>query len=331
VKRVILLTICSFLLFQLQAKVFFVKSGNNGNGTSWNQAFGSLHDALNRAKSGDEIWVAAGEYFTSNHSDRNASFNIPSGVKVYGGFAGTEQSVTERNINHHFTILSGEIGDPNNMYDNAFTVITLKNADQATVLSGLIIQKGSAIGSKDTAEGYGAGILNDGSNGNSSPIIEQCIFMDNVALEGAALYNKAENGVCNPIIKDCKFISNEAYLNGGAIFNNGSEGICNAQIVNCTFESNKAAYGAGIVNKAENQGRTAPIVKECEFIGNKATNRGSSVYNESPSTGGLCEAMIVGCRYEDNASSDGNVVFNRISTYDFSSLSNDNATGGSGY
>ena len=321
-KRVILLTVFSIMLSQLNAKVIFVKQGSNGNGSSWAQALGCLHSALDRAKAGDEIWIAAGKYFTTKDNDQSKSFVIPQGVKIYGGFAGTEADVNQRNLENNFTVLSGEIADKQNAYDNAFTVVTIKHANQSTLLNGLVIEKGNAIGNAGTAEGCGAGIFNDGSNSDSSPIIEKCIFMNNAALEGAAIYNYAANGTCNPIIRDCRFVKNESYLNGGAIYNNGANGVCNPQIIKCLFEENKAVYGAAILNKAEAGGRTAPIVKECDFVGNVATKRGSGVYNETASTGAICEAMTIGCRYEANSSSDGNEIANRISKYDFSSINN---------
>ena len=68
----------------------------NGNGHSWANAMTSLTDALDLAAKSNgvvqEIWVANGTYKASVNIRTNA-FVIPSGVKVYGGFAGTETSV----------------------------------------------------------------------------------------------------------------------------------------------------------------------------------------------------------------------------------------------
>ena len=73
-------------VFQLSAKVIYVNRDASGiiNGTSWTNAFISLHIALNAAVSGDQIWVAKGVYYAST------PFMLKGGVGVYGGFTGTE-------------------------------------------------------------------------------------------------------------------------------------------------------------------------------------------------------------------------------------------------
>lgn len=310
----------SFLLCQAQADILYVKKGSNGNGSSWAQAMGSLHKALSRAKKGDQIWVAAGTYYAAKGRDRASSFIIPNGVSVFGGFAGHERSVKERNLNSNFTVLSGAFGKQGDAFDNAYTVVTIKHADHTTQLNGLIIEKGGALGAEGTDQGYGAGLVNDGSNGQSNPVIANCIFRNNVALEGAAIYNFGQGGNCSPTIQNCQFINNEAFLNGGAIFNNGSRGECNPVITNSYFENNKAVYGAGILNQAEPDGKTVPQIKECRFVSNVATKRGSSIYNESTSASGICEPVILGCIHESHSSSDGNAIAYRVSKFDFSNL-----------
>ncbi|MCG8331614.1 MAG: caspase family protein, partial [Chitinophagales bacterium] len=133
-----------------------INAHEQGNGLSWSTPITSLHTALDRAKAGNTIWVAAGKYFTTKDNDQNKSFVIPQGVKIYGGFAGTETDINQRNLENNFTVLSGEIADKQNAYDNAFTVVTIKHANQYTLLNGLVIEKGNAIGNAGTAEGCGA-------------------------------------------------------------------------------------------------------------------------------------------------------------------------------
>lgn len=57
------------------------------DGTSWEDAFKDLNLALDAAESGDEIWVAAGLY---TPADSGSSFNLASGIALYGGFEGNE-------------------------------------------------------------------------------------------------------------------------------------------------------------------------------------------------------------------------------------------------
>src|SRR5688500_4973298 len=113
---------CVFLTssFLTKAATIYVNPAAVGanNGTSWANAYTSLSSALLAAVSGDEIWVKQGVYKPTTLIDvngaggaeaREATFQIPDGVALYGGFAGTEATRDERNWEANLTILSGDI------------------------------------------------------------------------------------------------------------------------------------------------------------------------------------------------------------------------------
>src|SRR3972149_2547238 len=61
--------------------IFVSPDGENSTGETWQEAFQSAAIAIDSASIGDEIWVKKGAYGT---------FFLQPGIKVYGGFAGTE-------------------------------------------------------------------------------------------------------------------------------------------------------------------------------------------------------------------------------------------------
>lgn len=318
-RALFLLTVLVLAISQLGAKVIYVKKGANGNGSSWDQALSGVQEALLRARYGDQIWVASGKYYTTKDGDRTKSFVIPDGVSLYGGFSGYESSLSERDINNNLTILSGEIGQPSKD-DNAFTVVYTKNAGKTTTVDGFVIMGGAATGSASSnlLHHKGAGWFNE----NSSPSIKNCIFIDNIAKEGAGMYNYASNGATEPNIENCQFIRNQSELDGGAVFNDGNNGVCTPVFINCLFETNEAYYGAGMFNKADN-GHAKPVVRNCVFIENVAHIRGSGVYNDrTASAKGVCDAYMIGCRFEKNSSSVGNEISSRVGNFNFSGLEN---------
>ena len=65
-------------------------SGDN-NGTSWADAYTSLHDALDSATDGSEIWVAAGTYQPG--SDTSDYFTVGTELSLYGGFDGSDYTI----------------------------------------------------------------------------------------------------------------------------------------------------------------------------------------------------------------------------------------------
>jgi len=312
VKSVSLLTVCLMVVFlQANARVIFVKAVANGNGASWTNAFGDLQQALKSAKAGDEIWVSAGVYTPTKNNDRMVSFVIPSGVKLFGGFAGNEAVLDQRNSQANPTTLSGEIGTIS-QEDNSYTVIYTRHASSDTVIDGFIITGGHAngIGSIGDIKVCGGALFNDGSNGESSPIVRNCTFQNNVARNGAAIYNYSKNGVCNPLIENCLFAGNSADLDGGAIFNDGNMGVCNPRIENCNFTRNAATYGACILNVGKN-GQCNPVIKDSAFTNNTSLVRGSVVYNHREQ-GSNCEAIMSSCRSDDNESMVGNDISNTL-------------------
>src|ERR1700693_3928241 len=80
-----------------------------GNGSSWSSAFQSVQNAVHAARPGTQIWLAAGTYHDSVVSN-NSNLQMQDGVSLYGGFAGTETSLSQRNWTQHPTILQGDSG-----------------------------------------------------------------------------------------------------------------------------------------------------------------------------------------------------------------------------
>jgi hypothetical protein len=77
-------------------------------GADWSNA-ANLQDALTSSVSGDEIWVAAGNYIP-HQTDQTISFWLPAGVELFGGFSGAESLVAERDWVKNLTVLDGDIG-----------------------------------------------------------------------------------------------------------------------------------------------------------------------------------------------------------------------------
>ncbi|NQV35198.1 MAG: hypothetical protein HQ515_21065, partial [Phycisphaeraceae bacterium] len=91
--------------------VLYVKADASGagDGTSWADAYTDLQDALAVVVPDDQIWVAAGTYTPSGLALRTATFQLITGVSIYGGFVGTEVFRSERDPAVNLTILSGDL------------------------------------------------------------------------------------------------------------------------------------------------------------------------------------------------------------------------------
>ena len=259
------------------------------NGNTWGTAYGNLQTALSSAPAGSEIWVAQGTYKPTNTSSKTISFNIPSGGVVYGGFVGTETSLSQRNFVTNPTILSGEIGSPAITTDNSYHVVLFDGASNTTRLDGFTITSGNANYTASAYNGFpSAAILpvsvNDGGgialDNGSSPMIINCRIINNKGIFGGGIF--ATNGSM-PTVTNCFVMGNEStfgggayhlgsnavYKNvlfsgnkavGGAVYNNGS----NSMFTNVTMAGNGGNSG-GIFNSASN-----PIIKNCIIWGNIA-------------------------------------------------------------
>jgi len=149
-----------------------IDANGTNDGTSWENAFNHLQDALTEAVSGSVIWVAEGTYKPdiNDLNNRSATFQLKEGVEIYGGFKGNETELEQRDWFINKTILSGDINDIGNPNDNSYHVVT--GADDAN-LDGFIITNGNADGSYPDC--YGGGIYCY----DVSPTISNCLIKDN--------------------------------------------------------------------------------------------------------------------------------------------------------
>ncbi len=222
----------------------FVKANaaTGGNGASWASAFNNLQDALtlaNNCTDISEIWVAAGTY-TPSTADVTKSFSMVSNVKIYGGFAGTEATLAQRDWVNNKSILSGEIGTTG-LADNSYHVVKNTNITNA-LLNGFSVERGYAFAGG--INNLGGGIYNSGVTNTK---FENIYFNTNRANGGGAMYNTN-----SPVdIQNCVFDVNSAlsFGTGGAIYNSAS----NSTVTNCVFNANTSDVGAGaIFNNSSN-------------------------------------------------------------------------------
>ncbi|KAB8155979.1 T9SS type A sorting domain-containing protein [Kordia sp. TARA_039_SRF] len=230
------------------------------DGSSWANAYTSLQDALAVVNANEEIWVASGTY-TANATDRTQSFTVnANNVKLYGGFAGTETSISQRDVANNETILSGDLmNNDNNVIDfgestrsdNTQHIIRL-NAHNTTI-DGFTISDGHTMGASNEA---GAAIFISVSN----PLgftVNNCIIKNNVADNGAFF----------------TFSSQSAYLNGTR----------NVEISNTVVENNLSRFGT-INFRAANAENTIGTLYNCLFKDN--------VVKDRPGTAGFAGSVV---------------------------------------
>jgi hypothetical protein len=270
-------------------------SGAN-DGSSWTSAYRYLQDALTNAKYYDEIRVAQGTYRPDQGGgqkpgDRNASFELKSGVIVQGGYAGvTAQDPDVRDVDTFPTILSGDVlgndavldnpaqlpGDPSRK-DNCIAVVYAYQVDEAAVLDGFTI-----VGGNNQYQAGGAYVA------ESDPTITDCTFIGNAGGGLTCL------GYSHPIITGCEFIGNALGGSGGGV---KCEQNAQASLSGCTFTGNHAGvYGGGFY-----AAMCTPDVNDCTFQENHAEG-GGAVY------GHYSSISLRDCRFEGNVADSGGAI-----------------------
>ncbi|MDX9881036.1 MAG: choice-of-anchor Q domain-containing protein [Prolixibacteraceae bacterium] len=248
----------------------YVKSNATGanNGTSWANAYTSLQSALNAGRY-YEIWVAAGTYKPTTGSDRSISFKLESNMAVYGGFAGTETSLGQRDWIENPTILSGDIGTVDSSSDNSYHVVytqTERN-DPTAILDGFTIENGNANGSYP--DDSGGGVYNYNSSG---AVITNCTITGNSASNyGGGVYNGSSSSTS---LTNC-VISDNSALEGGGVCNYTASS--SVSLINCLIYGNSATSGGGLYNVLNSKTYNSII------WGNSATS-GKQIYVHAGTT-----------------------------------------------
>jgi len=269
-------------------RVYVSASASGANdGSSWTDAYTDLQSALSIVSSGDEVWVAAGTYKPTPGTDRAATFQLISGVALYGGFAGTETSLAQRDWKANLTILSGDIGVQDDPADNSYHVVTGGNVDDTAVVDGFTIAGGRADNS------VGGGLFND-LEGNAT--LANLVFDGNYAsYKGGAIYN---NYYCSPKMTNVVFRGNTSNV-GGAIYNDiGS----NPAITNAVFLENSAILDGGAIYNRE---YSNPVLTNTTFTRNVAGSAGGAIYNFFSSP-----IITNGILFDDSATIEGNEIRN---------------------
>lgn len=316
----LLLLGCTIAL-SAQGKTYHVKvdseittSGNDG--LSWENAI-TLESALRLAKAGDEIWVKGYEDITGHiYKAPEEGFVLPSGVGMYGGFAGDETIKNNLPTGRHKyqmkyqTALVGDINTndqasqqliiyPENTTrsDNATHVLTLQmgvtkdntnDGNKPTIVSGFLIAAGNAKGANTSANGRGGGIyvVNNSNDGNAQSRffrISQCNFANNYGMRGGAIY--VDNSCTNQLsaISYCSIFNNVAGKRGasenegGGMWIDGTATVYNCNINNNTNGGIRLSSTSKIVNCSVIANTVSAV--DLTAAGTSGSNDGGAVYN----------------------------------------------------
>lgn len=287
----------SFLPHAIQAgNIYRVSPNGTGDGSSWSNTT-NLRNALDLAQEGDEIWVQGFREAETHDKDKHYcvpadmpdGFVVREGIKLYGGFAGTENSIDERLFTEkvfcftYRTILTGDINDddvinpltlifPSNTTrtDNATHVLVVHSGtgSTATTVNGFTIADGQADGDGEK----GGGILVTGSGGNYN--IEKCYFVNNYATTGGAVYVEPDAGSSTSSVSLCRVFNNAAGTRSSS--NNDGGGLCIAgygHVDNCVITNNEnggvlLASKAYVINATIARNTSGGIDLMTENIGN---------------------------------------------------------------
>jgi hypothetical protein len=231
-------------------QVKYVKGGfmSPNTGASWATAFTDLQYALPANSCNDlfDIWVAGGTYKpAAPNGDVNTYFTIPTGMRLYGGFAGTEKSINQRIMalihSTNKTTLSGDLNGNDTQF--VFTTNRTDNSNFPVDIPGnsVVFDGFTVIGSSLS----GAGIGTDGTNVTikNSRVIDNTnpglyIFGGNATIANCSIMGNNGGGIyitnSTTSIKESLFANNSFF----GIYINVSDGTRQTTITNSTIASN---------------------------------------------------------------------------------------------
>jgi MBG domain (YGX type) len=281
--------------------VIYVVPGGAGShsGADWANAT-DLQDALTNAVSGDQLWVKAGTYKPTSGTDRSSTFQLKSGVAVYGGFAGMETALSQRSISTNVTILSGDLlsNDSGAVIhynptrgDNSYHVVTGSSTDSTAIIDGFVISAGNA--NISDAHDAGGGMLNV----NASPTIRSVKFTDNSASYGGGGMENYNGS--NPTVNHVVFINNTALYGGGM-----ENRLNSTPTVTYVFFSNNTGYSGGGMSNF----RSSPTISHAIFSGNTAAYGAGGIEN------GISNPIISHVTFSNNSAPVGGGICNVSST-----------------
>lgn len=190
----------------VQAAVIYVsKSGNAANdGRSWATAKPTFRAAMLVAVAGDEVWAAAGTY-----TERV----VPkAGVALYGGFAGTETELAQRDWSTNATIIDGSAGG---------SVMTPPSGATATTrIDGFTLRNGA--GTLSDSKRYGGAVYCN----SSSPTIANNTITGNSATYGGIYCGSSSS----PTIINNTIVGNSVSYAGGIYCDASSPTAANSAI-----------------------------------------------------------------------------------------------------
>lgn len=298
------------LVVRAPASTLYVDAAATGrnDGSSWSDAFVNLQSALAVATSA-EIWVAAGTYTPAGSDEQNATFQLQSGVALYGGFAGTETDRAQRDIQAHVTVLSGDINHDdtygpglnwwqfswNGNAGNSYHIVTGSGADETAVLDGFTILAGLGL---DPVLLGGGGLLVDGG----SPTLRNCTFQYNALGFGSA----ARLQDCGSTFESCVIKDGYACNCGTGGWTSGILCLGNSDVTfrDCEFSNHYYV-------SSQSQGRGAALsldfgcvgtLLRCRFVGNQTGNfypiGGGTAYGAAVYAAG--DVVVDQCEFLDN-------------------------------
>ena len=256
------------------ASILYVKPGATGGCSGWSDAC-DLPAAIARAapNSLTQIWVAKGTYTPTTLHDpddpRTAHFRLKDGVLMFGGFAGGESAVSQRDWRANETILSGNLGSAGHSYH----VVMAEFAEVDSLFDGFTVTGGHADGQADSPDwhNYGGGMY----IGSGSPQVRNTTFRRNVAnKDGGGIFGHGGT----PVLSGVSFLGNEARDGGGIQFERGKSG--KLTLTDSLFSGNYAReYGGALVNSGGKLTLT-----NVTFAGNQAGSWGGAIFNAGGGT-----------------------------------------------
>jgi len=305
------------------AKVIYVDDDAppGGDGSSWETAYTFLQDALTEAETTEEtveIRIAEGTYRPDRDAanpggtgDREASFELPSGLTLAGGYAGV--GATEPNARDweaHLTILTGDLlgddamqVDPCDFRDdvtreeNSLNVVT---ARALVTLEGVVVTDGHAMPYKCSGR-------------NCPDVVPAPGFC------GGGVLVEADDVT----LRHCRFERNFADMMGGGVF---VYKVGNIIVQACAFFENGAGHG-GAQGGGLHARESSVTIRESRFFDNWTQYEGAGFYCWD------CELVVSGCTFQRNRADWAGGAFSMRGGTAFISIIACSAThrGGGGY